>query len=109
MAKSKTKDKRDELEKQNRRRGTEEQHGNEDSKTEKKKVIIVESPAKAKTIERILGSDYQVISSKGHIRDLPQKQFGVDLDSLKLDFEIIPGKESVVEQIKKITSGKEVL
>jgi DNA topoisomerase-1 len=109
MAKSKTKDKRDELEKQNRRRGTEEQHGNEDSKTEKKKIIIVESPAKAKTIERILGSDYQVISSKGHIRDLPQKQFGVDLDSLKLDFEIIPGKESVVEQIKKITSGKEVL
>jgi DNA topoisomerase-1 len=109
MAKSKTTDKRDELERQNRRRGTEEQHGNEDSKTEKKKVIIVESPAKAKTIERILGSDYQVISSKGHIRDLPQKQFGIDLDSLKLDFEIIPGKESVVEQIKKITSGKEVL
>jgi DNA topoisomerase-1 len=109
MAKSKTKDKRDELKKRNRRLGTEEQHGNEDLKTEKKKVIIVESPAKAKTIERILGSDYQVISSKGHIRDLPQKQFGVDLDSLKLDFEIIPGKESVVEEIKKITSGKEVL
>ncbi|MGC9796517.1 type I DNA topoisomerase [Fervidobacterium riparium] len=74
----------------------------------KRKVIIVESPAKAKTIEGILGKDYQVISSKGHIRDLPQKQFGVDLNSLKLDFEIIPGKESVVEQIKKTTEGKEV-
>jgi len=74
-----------------------------------KKIIIVESPAKAKTIEHILGKDYQVISSKGHIRDLPQKQFGVDLESLKLDFEIIPGKEPVVEQIKKITEGKEVL
>ncbi|WP_448378504.1 type I DNA topoisomerase [Fervidobacterium sp.] len=109
MAKSKTKDKRDELEKQNGQQGVEEHDKNEESKKEKKKVIIVESPAKAKTIERILGSDYQVISSKGHIRDLPQKQFGVDLDSLKLDFEIIPGKESVVEQIKKITSGKEVL
>uniref|UniRef100_A0A7V4KF09 DNA topoisomerase 1 n=2 Tax=Fervidobacterium pennivorans TaxID=93466 RepID=A0A7V4KF09_FERPE len=109
MAKSKTKDKRDELEKQNGQQGVEGHDKNEESKKEKKKVIIVESPAKAKTIERILGSDYQVISSKGHIRDLPQKQFGVDLDSLKLDFEIIPGKESVVEQIKKITSGKEVL
>nr|O34204.1 RecName: Full=DNA topoisomerase 1; AltName: Full=DNA topoisomerase I; AltName: Full=Omega-protein; AltName: Full=Relaxing enzyme; AltName: Full=Swivelase; AltName: Full=Untwisting enzyme [Fervidobacterium islandicum]AAB68788.1 DNA topoisomerase I [Fervidobacterium islandicum] len=111
MAKSKVveKDKKNELDNQSADIELKGQSKNEESKGGKKKVIIVESPAKAKTIERILGNDYQVISSKGHIRDLPQKQFGVDLNSLKLDFEIIPGKESVVEQIKKMTSGKEVL
>lgn len=72
-------------------------------------VIIVESPAKAKTIESILGKDYQVISSKGHVRDLPQKEFGVDLESLSMEFEIIPGKEPVVEQIKNTVKGKDVL
>ncbi|MFN3691529.1 MAG: type I DNA topoisomerase [Fervidobacterium sp.] len=78
-------------------------------KTNASKVIIVESPAKAKTIEHILGKEYQVISSKGHVRDLPQKEFGVDLKTFNLDFEIIPGKEEVVEQIKKIVKNKEVL
>ena len=73
------------------------------------KVIIVESPAKAKTIENILGKEYKVISSKGHIRDLPQRDFGVDLKSLDVVFEIIPGKEGVVEQIKNTVKGKEVL
>ncbi|MEN3042348.1 MAG: DNA topoisomerase, partial [Fervidobacterium sp.] len=72
-------------------------------------VVIVESPAKAKTIENILGKDYQVISSKGHIRDLPQKTFGVDLESLSMEFEIIPGKESVVKEIRNVVEGKEVL
>ena len=74
-----------------------------------KKVIIVESPAKAKTIEKILGKDYKVISSKGHIRDLPQKKFGVDLKNFEPEFEIIPGKEKVVEAIKKEIKNKEVL
>ncbi|WP_228288114.1 type I DNA topoisomerase [Thermosipho ferrireducens] len=73
------------------------------------KVIIVESPAKAKTIEKILGNKYKVISSKGHIRDLPQKRFGVKLDSFEPEFEIIPGKETVVDFIKKQADGKEVL
>ncbi|MBO8161201.1 MAG: type I DNA topoisomerase [Thermosipho sp. (in: Bacteria)] len=72
-------------------------------------MIIVESPAKAKTIEKILGKDYKVISSKGHIRDLPQKKFGVDLKNFKPEFEIIPGKEKVVEEIKKVIKDKEVL
>lgn len=75
----------------------------------KKKVIIVESPAKAKTIEKILGKDYKVISSKGHVRDLPQKKFGVDLKNFEPEFEIIPGKEKVIEEIKKEIKGKDVL
>ena len=44
-----------------------------------KYVVIVESPSKAKTIERYLGKDYKVIASKGHIRDLPQKSLGLRL------------------------------
>ncbi len=74
-----------------------------------KTVIIVESPAKAKTIENILGKEYKVISSKGHVADLPQKDFGVDLDTLDLKFEIIPGKEEYVEFIRNIVRGKKVL
>ncbi len=74
-----------------------------------KTVIIVESPAKAKTIENILGKEYKVISSKGHVADLPQKDFGVDLKTLDLKFEIIPGKEEHVEFIRNTVKGKKVL
>ena len=45
-----------------------------------KNLVIVESPAKAKTIEKFLGNDYQVMSSYGHIRDLKEKEFGIDVD-----------------------------
>ena len=44
-----------------------------------KHLVVVESPAKAKTIEKILGPDYKVLASKGHLRDLPQKTLGVDI------------------------------
>ncbi|MGN0848986.1 MAG: toprim domain-containing protein, partial [Victivallaceae bacterium] len=43
-----------------------------------KKILIVESPAKARTISRMLGSDYKIMASMGHVRDLPERSFGVD-------------------------------
>ena len=46
-----------------------------------KKLVIVESPAKAKTIEKYLGKDYQVKASMGHLRDLPKSTLGVDLET----------------------------
>lgn len=72
-------------------------------------VIIVESPAKAKTIERILGKGYKVIASQGHVRDLPRKKFGVDLGDFNPEFVIIPGKEKVIENLKEAVKGKKVL
>ncbi|MHA8137908.1 toprim domain-containing protein, partial [Lactobacillaceae bacterium Scapto_B20] len=50
-------------------------------RTVKKKLVIVESPAKAKTIEKYLGRTYRVIASKGHIRDLPKSKMGVDIEN----------------------------
>ena len=52
-------------------------------------LVIVESPAKAKTIEKFLGKDFRVISSYGHIRDLSKKNLGIDIDNdFKPDYEI---------------------
>ena len=51
-------------------------------------LVIVESPAKAKTIEKFLGKDYKVMSSYGHIRDLKKKELSIDLDTLNPDYEI---------------------
>ena len=67
-----------------------------------KHLVIVESPAKAKTISKILGSDFVVMPSVGHIRDLPQKERGVDVDNgFKIQYEIAPGKTKVVSELKK--------
>ena len=70
-----------------------------------KKLVIVESPSKSKTIEKYLGNDYKVVSSLGHIRDLSTSGkfgFGVDLeDNFKPDYKIIKGKKKLVTDLKK--------
>lgn len=65
-----------------------------------KNLVIVESPAKAKTIERFLGKDYKVMSSFGHIRDLKKKNFGVDLKSFEPQYEIPEDKKHVVSELR---------
>ena len=63
----------------------------------KKNLVIVESPAKAKTIEKILGDKFQVMASVGHVIDLPQKKLGVDVeDNFKPSYSIIKGKEEII-------------
>ncbi len=65
-------------------------------------LIIVESPTKAKIIKKFLGTDYEVISSMGHIRDLPPSKFGVDVEgNFKPQYEIIKGKSKVIDDLKK--------
>lgn len=65
-----------------------------------KNLVIVESPAKAKTIEKFLGSDYKVMSSYGHIRDLKKKNFGVDLNTFEPQYEIPADKKHVVSDLR---------
>lgn len=63
--------------------------------------MIVESPAKAKTIEKFLGSDYKVMSSYGHIRDLRKKGMSIDIDDdFKPEYEIPDDKKELVKQLK---------
>lgn len=67
-----------------------------------KKLVIVESPAKAKTIGKILGPDFVVKSSVGHIRDLPERSLGVDLDNgFEPEYVLSPGKKKVVDELRK--------
>lgn len=67
-----------------------------------KNLVIVESPAKAKTIEKILGKDFLVKSSYGHISDLAKKDFGIDIENgFKPNYEISPDKKKVVSDLKK--------
>lgn len=66
-----------------------------------KSLVIVESPAKAKTINKILGKDFGVKASIGHIKDLPKKKLGIDIDNnFKPHYEIIPSKEKIIKELK---------
>ncbi|HDL21388.1 MAG TPA: type I DNA topoisomerase [Nitrospirae bacterium] len=67
-----------------------------------KSLVIVESPAKAKTINKILGKDFSVKASVGHIRDLPSKEFAVDVENdFTPKYVVIPGKEKVIRELRK--------
>lgn len=66
------------------------------------KLVIVESPAKARTIEKYLGSGYKVLSSMGHIRDLPSKGMNIDIENgFKPEYAISPDKKKIVAELKK--------
>ncbi|MBI35381.1 MAG: DNA topoisomerase I [Flavobacteriales bacterium] len=75
-----------------------------------KNLVIVESPAKAKTIEKYLGKDYTVRSSVGHIRDLVKKGLGVDTENnFEPTYEISPDKKAVVKELKDLAKKAEVV
>ena len=71
-----------------------------------KSLVIVESPAKARTINRYLGRDFSVEASMGHVRDLPKKKLGVDLKNrFQPTYELIPGKEKVIKTLRSAARG----
>ena len=75
-----------------------------------KNVVIVESPAKAKTIEKFLGKDYKVVSSYGHIADLPSNELGVDVQNgFKPQYLISNDKKNLVKELKTLTSKAEMV
>lgn len=74
-----------------------------------KNLVIVESPAKAKTLEKFLGNDYKVMSSYGHIRDLKKKEMSVDLDTFLPQYEIPGDKAEVVRNLKAQASKAETV
>src|SRR6202011_428290 len=65
-----------------------------------KNLVIVESPAKAKTINKFIGKDYIVKASVGHVRDLPKSELGVDEETFEPTYEVLEGKEKVVSELK---------
>ena len=75
-----------------------------------KNLVIVESPAKAKTIEGYLGGDYKVTSSYGHVRDLPKDDTGVDISNgFTPTYEVSPDKKEVIAQLKKLVKASETV
>lgn len=75
-----------------------------------KSLVIVESPSKAKTINKYLGAGYKVLASVGHIKDLPKKGLGVDVENnFEPTYDVMPGKEKVVKEIKDAAKEAEVI
>lgn len=75
-----------------------------------KNLVIVESPAKGKTIEKFLGADFQVVASMGHIRDLPEKSLGIDIENnFTPEYGITEDKEKTVNNLKKLAKGAQTV
>ena len=69
-----------------------------------KKLIIVESPAKIKTIKKFLGADYTIMSTMGHIKDLPSKTMGVTRDPINIEYTVIENKQKTITDLCKAAS-----
>jgi DNA topoisomerase-1 len=75
-----------------------------------KGLVIVESPAKAKTIQKYLGKGFTVEASLGHVKDLPKSTLGVDVENdFETEYVVIPGKEKVVAKLKKLAQGMDTI
>ncbi len=75
-----------------------------------KGLVIVESPTKAKTIEKYLGKGYEVEASLGHVKDLPKSNLGVDTDNdFETEYIVIPGKEKVLAKLKKMAKSADAI
>ncbi|HEV8377920.1 MAG TPA: type I DNA topoisomerase [Tepidisphaeraceae bacterium] len=72
-----------------------------------KKLVIVESPAKAKTINKYLGSDYVVKASMGHVRDLPSKGMGVDLETFVPEYEVLESRGKVIKELRALAKSSD--
>lgn len=74
------------------------------------KLVIVESPSKAKTIKKYLGKGYEVIASQGHVIDLPASKFGVNIEeNFKPEYITMKGKAKIISEIKKEAKGKDII
>ncbi len=78
-------------------------------KKKSKSLVIVESPAKARTINKYLGANYVVKASMGHIRDLPKGKFGIDLETFEPEYTTIRGKGKIISELKKLAKGAEAV
>jgi len=75
-----------------------------------KHLVIVESPAKARTLEKYLGKDFQVKASVGHIMDLPKSKLGVDIEhDFEPQYEVLRGKKKIIDELKRAAKGKETV
>ena len=75
-----------------------------------KALVVVESPSKAKTINKYLGSDYKVMASVGHVKDLPKKGIGIDFENnFEPTYEVIPGKEKVIRELKSAAKDADTI
>jgi DNA topoisomerase-1 len=74
-----------------------------------KNLVIVESPAKAKTINKFIGKDYVVKASVGHVRDLPKSELGIDEDTFEPKYEVLEGKEKVVSELRAAAKNADII
>jgi DNA topoisomerase-1 len=77
---------------------------------EKHALVIVESPSKARTLQKVLGGEYHIAASVGHIRDLPPREMGVDTEhDFKVTYQVSPDKKKVISELKKAVKQADVV